>query len=108
MSAGVSTEREFGAVSARAILHANCKPQKVFPEPLRRVPNRHLRHVPVADVEDSPVVVHFSPRWNQSVAAPAAEGALIVGVRAGDGRIRSGVRRDGDGMRRNCAEEGKE
>lgn len=101
MSAGVSTELEFGVVSARPILNASCKPEKVLPEPLRRLPNRQLRHVPVADVEDSPVVVHFSPRRNQSVAALPAEGAPIFSVRAGDGRIRGGVRRDGDGLHRN-------
>ncbi|WVY96194.1 hypothetical protein V8G54_028345 [Vigna mungo] len=108
MSAGVSTELEFGVVSARPILNASCKPQKVLPEPLRRFPNRQLRRVPVADVEDFPIVVHFSPQRSQSVATPASQGAPFFGVHAGDGRIRGGVRRDGDGVRRNYAEEGKE
>lgn len=64
--AGVGWELHFGVVSYGAVLHALRKPQEL-PYAVLRFKFRHLRVVPVTDVEYSAIAVNFPARWDQDV-----------------------------------------
>jgi hypothetical protein len=64
--AGVSGQLHLGVVGERAVLHAFREPQELT-EAVARLPHRHVRDVPVADIEDSASTVDFSANRSELV-----------------------------------------
>lgn len=71
VGAGVGWELHLGVVCEGTVLHALRKPQELS-DTIFGLPLWHLRMVPVTDVEDSPIIVHFSPRRSREIDAFAA------------------------------------
>jgi hypothetical protein len=66
MRTGVSGQLHLGVVGERAVLNALREPQELA-ESLARLPRRHVRDVPVADIEDSASTVDFSANRSEFV-----------------------------------------
>ena len=81
MGPSMSRKLHHGVVSKRTVLHALREPEELA-EPLIGVPCRHVWGVPVTDIEDSAIAVHFPAiRYQSDVSA--SEWA-VAGVGAGD------------------------
>lgn len=68
MGSSVDRQVELRVVGERSILHAELEPQEVA-DPILGTIERKVRCVPVGDVKDSPIAVHFSPYGFRGVAA---------------------------------------
>lgn len=85
MGPGVGGELHLGVVSEGAVLHAPGEPQEV-PEAVGGLPRRHVRMVPMADVDDTATSVHFAANGNEIIGGGGGGPGLIESVW---GRIRS-------------------
>ena len=85
MGTSVNTELHGGVIGDKTVLHARQQPQEVVPKPILKIPHWHLRHVPMAYVEDSSLVVHFSPRRDEN--GVTAVDSVVIRIDSRDGRI---------------------
>lgn len=86
--AGVGGQLYLGLVGKRAVLHALRKPEELA-DPVTRIKRRHVRGVPVADIDDSASIVDFSANRYELVCsrnrAVRSFGARYEGVGSGAG-----------------------
>lgn len=87
----VGGDLHLGVVSERAVLHARGEPEEVA-EAVGGLPRRHLRVVPVADVDDAAASVHLAAHGDEIIGGSGGGPRLIEPVR---GRIRRVGRRRG-------------
>lgn len=82
--AGMSRYLHFGVVSERAVLHTGREPEKLA-DTVLGAPLGHVGRVPVADVEDSAVIVDLPSNGYEVVAAGGRVACWGVVVAVGGG-----------------------